>query len=97
MEQSQQGERHEADKDFLESLEQLEDILQEENPPTEGNPDEQGKKPQTQPLSQPQAQSVSPSKPKEAESKLEIDLDAWEDAIADIEQYLANNSRNKSQ
>ncbi len=89
MEQSQQGERHEADKDFLESLEQLEDILQEENPPKEEKPDTQDKKPQ------PQAQPISTSKPKEAESKLEIDLDAWEDAIADIEQYLANNTKNK--
>ena len=72
MEQNQQ-QRRAAAKDFLKSLNQLEDILQES--PTE---EEEIKKTDT----------AKTSDPELVEIKAEIDLEALEDAVADIEQYL---------
>jgi hypothetical protein len=74
MEQNQQ-QRLTAAKEFLQSLNQLEGILQES--PTE---EEETKKTDT---------------PKTTNAELieieaEIDKDALEDAVADIEQYLEN-------
>jgi hypothetical protein len=72
MEQNQQ-QRRAAAKEFLKSLNQLEDILQES--PTE---EEETKKTDT----------AKTSDAELIEIKAEIDLEALEDAVADIEQYL---------
>lgn len=72
MEQNQQ-QRRAADKEFLQSLNELEDILQES--PTE---EEETLKTDT----------AKTSDSELIEIKAEIDLEALEDAVADIEQYL---------
>lgn len=72
MEQNQQ-QRRAAAKEFLKSLNELEDILQES--PTE---EEQTLKTDT----------AKTSDAELIEIKTEIDLEALEDAVADIEQYL---------
>jgi hypothetical protein len=61
-----------ADEDFLESLKQLENILQE-NPLIEEEVASVEQKLNTAPVPEPE---------------LKIDLAAWEDAVADIEQFL---------
>ncbi|NDJ23778.1 hypothetical protein GS682_19455 [Nostoc sp. B(2019)] len=80
MEQSQQTHRHAAAKDFFQSLDQLEDILQEN--PTE---DEQT----------PELNTDSTNDPELLENLTEIDLAAFEDAVADIEQYLEEKTKSK--
>jgi len=77
MEQNQQ-QRRAAAKEFLQSLEELEDILQES--PTE---DEETKKTDT----------AKTSDAELIEIKAEIDLEALEDAVADIEQYLKEKTK----
>ena len=72
MEQNQQ-QRRAAAKEFLKSLNQLEDILQE-------SPTEEEETPKTDTVKTSDAELI--------EIKAEIDLDALEDAVADIEQYL---------
>lgn len=72
MEQNQQ-QRRAAAKEFLKSLNELEDILQES--PTE---EEETLKTDT----------AKTSDAELIEIKTEIDLEALEDAVADIEQYL---------
>jgi len=72
MEQNQQ-QRGAAAKEFLQSLNQLEDILQE-------SPTEEEETPKTV--------TAKTSDPELIEIKTEIDLEALEDAVADIEQYL---------
>ncbi|MBW4566652.1 MAG: hypothetical protein KME31_01155 [Tolypothrix carrinoi HA7290-LM1] len=74
MEQNQQ-QRRAAAKEFLQSLDELEDILQES--PTE---EEETLKTDT----------AKTSDVSLIEIKAEIDLEALEDAVADIEQYLEN-------
>ncbi|NEU77218.1 hypothetical protein PI95_033205 [Hassallia byssoidea VB512170] len=74
MEQNQQ-QRRAAAKEFLQSLDELEDILQES--PTE---EEETLKTDT----------AKTSDASLIEIKAEIDLEALEDAVADIEQYLEN-------
>lgn len=71
MEQNQQH-RRAAANEFLKSLDELEDILQD---PTE---EEETLKTDT----------AKTSDPELVEIKAEIDLEALEDAVADIEQYL---------
>ncbi|MBW4477250.1 MAG: hypothetical protein KME54_10295 [Tolypothrix brevis GSE-NOS-MK-07-07A] len=73
MEQNQQ-QRGAAAKEFLQSLNELEDILQE-------SPTEEEETPKTD------IPKTSDAEP--------IDLEALEDAVADIEQYL-ENKKNKS-
>ncbi|MBE9033663.1 hypothetical protein [aff. Roholtiella sp. LEGE 12411] len=80
MEQSQQTHRHAAAKDFFQSLDQLEDILQE-------NPAEDEKTPELH--------TDSVSDPELVENLAEIDLAAFEDAVADIEQYLEEKTKSK--
>ncbi len=80
MEQSQQTHRHAAAKDFFQSLDQLEDILQ--NNPTE---DEET----------PELHTDNVSDPELVENLAEIDLAAFEDAVADIEQYLEEKTKAK--
>ncbi len=72
MEQNQQ-QRGAAAKEFLQSLNQLEDILQE-------SPTEEEETPKTETAKTSDAELI--------EIKTEIDLEALEDAVADIEQYL---------
>ncbi len=77
MEQNQQ-QRHAAAKEFLKSLNQLEDILQE-------SPTEEKETPKTDTVKTREAELI--------EIKAEIDLDALEDAVADIEQYLEKKTK----
>ncbi|AKG20222.1 hypothetical protein [Calothrix sp. 336/3] len=70
LEPNQQEQRRAALQEFLESLEQLEDILQEE---------------ENEPIPTPPIVESHESK----ENPGAIDLAAWEDAVADIEQYMA--------
>ncbi|GAX44016.1 hypothetical protein NIES4075_50330 [Tolypothrix sp. NIES-4075] len=72
MEQNQQ-QRRAAAKEFLQSLNQLEDILQESLTEEEETP---------------KTDTVKTSDAELIEIKAEIDLEALEDAVADIEQYL---------
>jgi DNA topoisomerase VI subunit B len=72
MEQNQQK-RGAAAKKFLQSLNQLEDILQESLTEEEETP---------------QTDTAKTSDAEIIEIKAEIDLEALEDAVADIEQYL---------
>ncbi|MBD2565311.1 hypothetical protein ACEYW6_10750 [Nostoc sp. UIC 10607] len=76
MEQSQPQQRRVADQVFQESLDQLEDILQESSTEDEEIPQ----------LAQLHTSSLSEV---ELDQDLtDIDLAALEDAVADIEQYL---------
>ena len=76
MEQSQPQERRVADQVFQESLDQLEDILQENLTEDEEIP-------------QAQLHTTSLSEVELDNQELtDIDLAALEDAVADIEQYL---------
>jgi hypothetical protein len=77
MEQNQQ-QRGAAAKEFLQSLNELEDILQE-------TPTEEEETPKTD------IPKTSDTEP--IEIKAEIDLEALEDAVADIEQYLENKRK----
>jgi hypothetical protein len=77
MEQNQQ-QRGAAAKEFLQSLNELEDILQE-------SPTEEEETPKTD------IPKTSDAEP--IEIKAEIDLEALEDAVADIEQYLENKRK----
>ena len=75
MEQSQPQQRRVADQVFQESLDQLEDILQENSIEDEEIP-------------QPQVHTSSLSEVELDQDLTDIDLAALEDAVADIEQYL---------
>jgi hypothetical protein len=72
MEPNQQEQRVAANQEFIESLNQLEDILQQNPPETEEAT-----------LVENQPEEIA-----EAEPDDKIDLAAWEDAVADIEKYL---------
>lgn len=74
MEPNQQEQRFAADQDFLKSLHELEDILQE-NASEDSAP-------------QPEEQVPTPEP-----DELNIDLAAWEDAVADIEQYFESKQK----
>ncbi len=76
MEPNQEGNRQAADEDFLKSLNELEDILQEIPIEAEVAPVEE--KPSPTPIPEPE---------------LKIDLAAWEDAVADIEQFLESKEK----
>ncbi|MCC5648256.1 hypothetical protein LC609_00115 [Nostoc sp. XA013] len=80
MEQSQPQKRHIADQVFQESLDQLEDILQESS-------DEEI--PQLAQLHSSNFSEV------EDQDLTNIDLAALEDAVADIEQYLEEKTKTK--
>jgi hypothetical protein len=72
MEPNQEEQRVAANQELIQSLNQLEDILQQ-NPPAE----------KEVPLVENQPEEIA-----EAEPDDKIDLAAWEDAVADIERYL---------
>ena len=78
IEPNQPENRQAADEEFLKSLNQLENILQENPVIEEVAPVEE--KSNTTPVPEPE---------------LKIDLAAWEDAVADIEQFL--QSKDKAQ
>jgi len=83
MEQSQPQQRRAADQVFEESLEQLEDILQESSAEEEEIP-------------QLHTSSVNEVEDVElAQDLTTIDLAALEDAVADIEQFLEERKKTK--
>ncbi|MDF5724640.1 MAG: hypothetical protein PUP91_30085 [Rhizonema sp. PD37] len=73
MEQNQPENRHASDKDFIQSLNQLQDVLQ-----VGETEDEEGKKRSNDNLGDDLI----------AEDSLKIDMAAFEDAVNDIEQYM---------
>ncbi|MEH2166311.1 MAG: hypothetical protein V7K41_06490 [Nostoc sp.] len=75
MEQNQPEQRHAADRVFQESLEQLEDILQESSTEEEEIP-------------QLHTSNFTEVEVELDRDLIDIDLAALEDAVADIEQYL---------
>ncbi|MBH8571507.1 hypothetical protein I8752_00380 [Nostocaceae cyanobacterium CENA369] len=78
MEQSQQPQRRAADLEFQESLDQLEDILHENSTEDEETP---------------KLHAGSTSEVEISEDLSDIDLAAFEDAVADIEQYLEDRTK----
>ncbi|WP_298908772.1 hypothetical protein [uncultured Nostoc sp.] len=82
MEPIQPQQRRAADQVFQESLDQLEDILQESSTEEEEIPQ----------LPQLDTSSLSEV---EAQDLINIDLAALEDAVADIEQYLEEITKTK--
>ena len=81
MEENQQEHRRTAAQEFEQSLEQLHNILQE---------DENAEEQKTESLGD------NTNNKQVADNSSGIDLAAWEDAVADIEQYLENKHKNKS-
>ncbi|MEH2264339.1 hypothetical protein [Nostoc sp.] len=81
MEPIQPPQRRVADRVFQESLDQLEDILQEISTEEE----------EISPL--PQLHTPSLSEVELAQDSIAIDLAALEDAVADIEQYLEEKTK----
>ncbi|MEH1883791.1 hypothetical protein [Nostoc sp.] len=81
MEPIQPQQRRVADRVFQESLDQLEDILQEISTEEE----------EISPL--PQLHTPSLSEVELAQDSIAIDLAALEDAVADIEQYLEEKTK----
>jgi predicted nuclease of restriction endonuclease-like RecB superfamily len=80
MDRNEQTQRRAAAKEFLESLNQLEGILHEDAAENE----ETTKLP-----------DVSFSEIQEDDNLSAIDLDAFEDAVADIEQYMERRKNNE--
>ncbi|MBW4677236.1 MAG: hypothetical protein KME52_25490 [Desmonostoc geniculatum HA4340-LM1] len=78
MEQSHRPQHYNADQEFEEALEQLEDILQE-NPTEDENT--------------PKLHTDSANEVELAKDLTDIDLAAFEDAVADIEQYLEQKTK----
>jgi hypothetical protein len=78
MEQNQPENRNGVDKEFQKSLEQLQDILQDSPKKEEETP---------KPL------SGSAHDTKKADKEMKIDLAAWEEAVADIEQYFEEKKK----
>ncbi|MFN6499712.1 MAG: hypothetical protein RMX65_022340 [Nostoc sp. DedQUE01] len=78
MEQSHLPQRWDADQEFEEALEQLEDILQES--PTEDE-------------DTPKLHTDSANELELAQDLTDIDLAAFEDAVADIEQYFEQKTK----
>ncbi len=78
MEQSQQHQRRAAAKEFLQSLNELENMLQDS----------------TEEQETPTLDTSTTSDAELVENLADIDLEAFEDAVADIEQYMRNKSKN---
>lgn len=89
MEPNENNLRRSADQEFIESLNQLENILHETENQREKKPD---------PKSTPEDTSTldTTKNPGEQGDSSEIDLAAWEDAVADIEQYLEKQTQAES-
>lgn len=73
MEPNQHKQRDDADQEFQKSLEQLEDILQENATESPGKP---------------KSHHGNTNEVEAIEDLIDIDLAALEDAVADIEEYL---------
>ena len=82
MEHSNQENRHHANEEFLQSLELLSEILQETVPPEETIPESNNN------TSEKKGNQIA----KNAEES-ELDLSIWEEAVADIEQYLQDDRK----
>ncbi|MFB2771356.1 hypothetical protein ACE1AT_19010 [Pelatocladus sp. BLCC-F211] len=86
MEQNQDQQRRVADQEFQKSLDQLQQILQDDSTQTEQTPQ-----------SPSDDQSDAPKEPLRdrqiTETSSIIDLDLWEDAVADIEQYFQQKGK----
>ncbi|MBN3949252.1 MAG: hypothetical protein HWQ38_23425 [Nostoc sp. NMS7] len=80
MEQIQPQQRRVADQVFQESLEELEDILQESS---------------TEEEKIPQMHTITATEVELDQELTNIDLAALEDAVADIEQYLEEKRKTK--
>ncbi|MCJ8281031.1 MAG: hypothetical protein MJK14_14405 [Rivularia sp. ALOHA_DT_140] len=78
MEHNQQEQRSSAAKDFQESLDQLQHILEE------NQTDEQSEK-------ELKVDNISPKPP--AEESPKFNLAEWEDAVADIDQYFESKDK----
>ncbi len=72
MEQNQHQQRRVADQEFQKSLDQLQQILQDDSTQAEQTAESHSDR---------QSDQI-------AETSSIIDLDVWEDAVADIEQYF---------
>ncbi len=81
MDQNEQKQRRTAAKEFLKSLNQLEDMLHEDTVENEETTE---------------LPSASITEIQEANDSSAIDLEAFEDAVADIEQYMARKNGNVS-
>jgi gas vesicle protein len=81
MESNQQHHRQEADQEFQAALEKLQDILTESETEGEAIPN----------ISTTNANTVEQN-----EDATDTNLAAWEDAVADIEQYLEGKTKNNS-
>jgi hypothetical protein len=81
MESNQQHNRQEADQEFQAALEKLQDILTESETEGEAIPN----------ISTTNANTVEQN-----EDATDTNLAAWEDAVADIEQYLEGKTKNNS-
>ena len=86
MEENQQKQRRTAAQEFEESLEQLQNILQED----ENTEDENTEEENTHSISD------TTNNGKVTDNSSGIDLASWEDAVADIEQYLENKNKDKN-
>ncbi|TBR61011.1 hypothetical protein B4U84_09345 [Westiellopsis prolifica IICB1] len=86
MEQNQHQQRRVADQEFQKSLDKLQQILQDDSTQTEQTPQ-----------SYSDDQSDAPKEPLRdrqiAETSSNIDLDLWEDAVADIEKYFQQKGK----
>ncbi|MGB3656109.1 MAG: hypothetical protein WBA41_33515 [Rivularia sp. (in: cyanobacteria)] len=80
MEHNEQGQRNSAAKEFQESLDQLQHLLEEIE---ENQTEQQAPKPKVDPIPEKQAVEESPK----------FDLAQWEDAVADIEQYFESKDK----
>ncbi|MGH1394878.1 MAG: hypothetical protein ACRAVC_12745 [Trichormus sp.] len=81
MESNQQHNRQEADQEFQAALEKLQDILTESE--TEGE-------------TIPNISTTNDNTVEQNEDATDTNLAAWEDAVADIEQYLEGKTKNNS-
>ncbi|KST66824.1 hypothetical protein [Mastigocoleus testarum] len=81
MEENQQKQRRTAAQEFEESLEQLQNILHEDENTEEENT---------------HSISDTTNNSKVTDNSSGIDLASWEDAVADIEQYLENKNKDKN-
>ncbi|GAB1545579.1 hypothetical protein NUACC21_82550 [Scytonema sp. NUACC21] len=78
MEQNEQEQRRAAAKEFLKSLNELEDMLHQNPAEAEETPESSGESASEEQVA--------------ANDSSEIDLAAFEDAVADIEQYMARRN-----
>ncbi len=78
MEQSRHEQRHAAAQEFQKSLEELQQILQDDA---------------TQEQDTSQLHDANNSDRQVVDNSSAIDLAAWEDAVADIEQYLREKGK----